>query len=323
MKISLEQLTAVADATRLRADMLEKAVQLLSVLEAVCSHPHLEGRLVLKGGTALNLFVLDIPRLSVDIDLNYVGEASRQAMLEERPRIEAAVQAALNREGFTVRRMPKEHAGGKWSFRYASAFGSTGRIELDLNFMHRVSLWPAVRLDSHLLGSWRATGIPVVELHELAAGKLSALLSRLKARDLFDARQILTMGALDLKRLRIAFVVYGAMNRKDWRTISPDDVEIDAAELVNSLKPLLPRNAIPESGGAAALGNSLVSSCRLSLSAVLPFTEAELAFLNLLLDEGEIDGSLLTTDTSLQGRIEAQPLLARKALNVRRHNRLS
>ena len=226
MKISLEQLTAEADATQLRADMLEKAVQLLAVLEAVCSHPHLEGRLVLKGGTALNLFVFNISRLSVDIDLNYVGAASRKAMLEERPRIEAAVQAVLRREGFTVRRMPKEHAGGKWSFRYASAFGSSGRLELDLNFMYRVPLWPVVRMDSHLLGSWRAMGIPVVDFHELAAGKLSALLSRHKARDLFDTRLILSMEDLDLKRLRIAFVVYGAMNRKDWRTISPDDVEL-------------------------------------------------------------------------------------------------
>jgi len=323
VKISLEQLTAEADATQLRADMLEKAVQLLAVLKAVCTHPHLEGRLVLKGGTALNLFVLNVPRLSVDIDLNYVGAVGRKAMLEERPRIEAAIQAVLRREGFTVRRMPKEHAGGKWSFRYASAFGSSGRLELDLNFMHRVSLWPVVRMDSQPLGSWRATEIPVVDLHELAAGKLAALLSRCKARDLFDTRLILSMGDLDPKRLRIAFVVYGAMNRKDWRTISPDDVEVDMADLAHNLMPLLHIGAVPESGKAAVLGEALVSDCRRGLFAVLPFTDAELAFLDLLLDAGEIDASLLTTDTFLQGRIEAQPLLEWKALNVRRHKRLS
>jgi hypothetical protein len=37
--------------------------------------------MVLKGGTALNLFVLDVPRLSVDIDLNYIGAADRETML--------------------------------------------------------------------------------------------------------------------------------------------------------------------------------------------------------------------------------------------------
>ncbi|MDE0671995.1 MAG: nucleotidyl transferase AbiEii/AbiGii toxin family protein, partial [Caldilineaceae bacterium] len=107
MKISPEQLTAEADATKFRADMLEKVAQLLAVLEAICDHPYLEGRLVLKGGTALNLFVLNAPRLSVDIDLNYVGAASRKVMLEERPRIEAAVQSVLRRERFTLRRQPK------------------------------------------------------------------------------------------------------------------------------------------------------------------------------------------------------------------------
>ena len=323
MKISLEQLTAEADATQLRADMLEKAVQLLAVLEAVCTHPHLEGRLVLKGGTALNLFVLNVPRLSVDIDLNYVGAASRKAMLEERPRIEAAVQSVLRREGFTVRRMPKEHAGGKWSFRYASAFGSSGRLELDRNFMHRVSLWPVVRMDSHPLGNWHATGIPVVDLHELASGKLSALLSRCKARDLFDTRLLLSMEKLNPKRLRIAFVVYGAMNRKDWRTISREDVKVDVADLVNNLMPLLHVGAVPGMGDAEVFGDALVSDCRRGLSAVLPLTEAELAFLDLLLEEGEINASLLTTDTLLQERIEAQPLLEWKALNVRRYKRLS
>jgi hypothetical protein len=40
-------------------------------------HPFLNRRLVLKGGTAINLFYLDLARLSVDIDLNYVGQIER------------------------------------------------------------------------------------------------------------------------------------------------------------------------------------------------------------------------------------------------------
>ena len=86
-----------------------------------------------------HIFVLNVSRLSVDIDLNYVGAVSRKAMLEERPRIEAAVQSVLRREGFTVRQVPKEHAGGKWSFPYASAFRSSGRLGLDLNRLAVVS----------------------------------------------------------------------------------------------------------------------------------------------------------------------------------------
>lgn len=101
--------------------MLEKVALLLQLLDAVRSHPFLKDKLVLKGGTALNLFIFDVPRLSIDIDLNYVGAADRETMLAERPKVEEALQAVFSREGFTVRRVPTEHAGGKWQLRYPNA----------------------------------------------------------------------------------------------------------------------------------------------------------------------------------------------------------
>ena len=183
MRISPERLLAEAQATGFRPDVLEKVAQLLGLLNAIRSHPFLRDRLALKGGTALNLFVFDVPRLSVDIDLNYVGAEGRSAMLEERPRLEDALQAVFSREDFTIRRMPSEHAGGKWSLRYPTAAGQTGRIDVDVNYMYRVPLWPVGQMDSHPVGSWRATDTPVLDIHELASGKLAALLSRRRARD--------------------------------------------------------------------------------------------------------------------------------------------
>jgi len=56
---------------------------------------------------------------------------------------------------------------------------------------------------------------------------------------------------------------------------------------------------------------------------VLPFTEAELNFLDLLLDKGEIDSTILTTNVNLQNRIQQQPLLEWKALNVRKYKKIS
>ena len=181
MRISPKKLAAEAEATGFRPDVLEKVAHLLGLLDAIRSHPFLKGKLVLKGGTALNLFVFDVPRLSVDIDLNYVGAEDREAMLAERPKIEQAVQAVFAREGFTVRRMPEEHAGGKWALRYGIATGQTGNVDVDINFMYRIPLWPVTTRDSHLVGAWRATEIPVLDLHELAAGKLAALLARREA----------------------------------------------------------------------------------------------------------------------------------------------
>ena len=323
MRISPEKLDAEAEATGFRADMLEKAVRLLGLLEALHSHPFLKGKLVLKGGTALNLFVFDVPRLSVDIDLNYVGTQQRDAMLEERPRIEKAAQDVFRREDFTVRRMPEEHAGGKWSLRYQRASGPSGNLDVDINFMYRVPLWPVTSLDSRLLGSWQVTDIPVMDIHELAAGKLSALVARRRARDLFDSRLIFSMEDLDRDRLRIAFVVYGAMDRRDWRRISVTDVDLDVTELASQLVPSLHAGAIQGPREATTYGEMLVKECRQGISAVLPFTCAERAFLDLLLEKGEIDASILTNDTSLQKRIQSQPLLEWKALNMLRHKGLS
>ena len=320
MRISSEKLIAQAQVTGFRPDVLEKVAHLLGLLGAIRSHSFLRGKLALKGGTALNLFVFDVPRLSVDIDLNYVGAGSRDEMLEEKPRLEEALQAVFSREDLTVRQMPSDHAGGKYSLRYPVAAGGTGRIDVDVNYMYRVPLWPCSNLDSHHVGSWQVTDIPVVDIHELAAGKLAALLSRRRARDLFDCRQLFSLTTLDLTRLRIAFVVYGAMNRRDWRTVTIDDVAFDPRELSNQLLPALPASAVAGMD-AGEYGQTMVADCREALSALLPFDAAAEAFLGRLLDHGEIDGALLTTDAALQQRINAQPWLEWKAQNVRQHKR--
>lgn len=41
-----------------------------------------EKEFALKGGTAINLFIRDMPRLSVDIDLTYVPVADRATSLK-------------------------------------------------------------------------------------------------------------------------------------------------------------------------------------------------------------------------------------------------
>ena len=112
MKLAPAQLERMAAETSFQTEPLEKVLHLLELLEALLSHPFLADRLVLKGGTAINLFVLDLARLSVDVDLNYIGAVDRKTMLAERPKVEKAVQAVCKRQGLTTRRVPSEHAGG-------------------------------------------------------------------------------------------------------------------------------------------------------------------------------------------------------------------
>ena len=106
MEVSSEKLSEEARTTGFRPEVLEKVIHLLNLLEGFQGHPFLKGRLVLKGGTALNLFIFDLPRLSVDIDLNYIGAADRETMLEERPKVAQAVRAVCSREGVNITRAP-------------------------------------------------------------------------------------------------------------------------------------------------------------------------------------------------------------------------
>ena len=323
MKFSSSEIMPVAESTGFRAEMVEKVLHLLNLLGALNSHPFLKGKWVLKGGTALNMFMLDLPRLSVDIDLNYIGKLDREEMLMDRPKLEQAAQAVFSREGLTTKRVPDEHAGGKWRLSYQSFTGQSGNLEVDLNFMFRQPLWDIQLADSQPFGDFQAKSIPVLDLHELAAGKLAALLARGQARDLFDCHRILNMDYLERDRLRIAFVVYGGMNRKDWRTVSIEDVDFNPAELTRLLTPTLDARAIQEQGSPAEFGACLVRECREGLSMVLPFNDAERQFLDLLLDRGEIDSTILTADETLQKCIQQQPLLEWKALNVRQYKGLS
>ncbi|HYM96152.1 MAG TPA: nucleotidyl transferase AbiEii/AbiGii toxin family protein [Candidatus Sulfotelmatobacter sp.] len=321
MNISREHLRAEAEATGFREDVLEKVLRLLGLLDGLRAHPFLKGRLALKGGTALNLFHFDVPRLSVDIDVNYIGEAAREGMLAEKPKIEEAVVAVCKRDGLTVRRMPSEHAGGKLQLRYQSALGQGGNLEVDLNFMLRVPLWPIGPMDSRPVGSHRATQTPLLDYHEIAAGKLAALLARHASRDLFDAHRLLATD-LDRSQLRIAFVVYGAMNRRDWRGVSADHLAYEKREVENELLPLLRIEEMPGPRALSKWANALLKECRERLGQVLPLAQSEREFLDRLLERGEIAPDLITQDAPLAERISAHPGLLWKALNVRKHRGL-
>ena len=302
-----------------RAEPLEKVIRLLGLLEGFRSHPFLKSRVVLKGGIALNLFVFDAPRLSVDIDLNYAGAAGRETLLAERPKIEQAIHAVCGRLGVHVRRVPGEHAGGKWRLSYTSVTGRPGVLEVDVNFLLRTPLWAPAASDSRRLGAFGVTQVPMLDVHELAAGKLGALFGRAASRDLFDARELLAATPLDAEKLRLGFVVYGGMNRRDWRTVTLDDVRAEPLDVDRQLVPLLRAGVAPAREGLGAWTDRLVAESRDRLSAVLPLRAEEIEFLARLNDRGDIVPELLTTDTDMQQLLRDHPGLRWKALNVRKH----
>jgi len=320
MKISKTQLLKEAASTGFRAEILEKVYLLMDVLDGINTHPFLKERLVLKGGTALNLFVFDLPRLSVDIDLNYIGGADRPTMLSERPQVEKALEAICRRENMMIRRIPQKHAGGKWQLRYESAFTPGGNLEIDVNYMFRLPLWEIQKRPSVAVGGKVTGDVAVLDLHELAAGKLTAFFARTASRDLFDAYHLLTQTDIDLSKLRLAFLLYGAMSSKDWRKVTLDEISFDERELRSQLLPVLREREITGSEGWSVWANTMVKECKKALERLLPFGDNELEFLNRLSEEGEIAAALLTDDLAMQSTIETHPLLHWKA-QVAKKNR--
>lgn len=323
MTLNQADLQHEAAASGFRPEALEKVIRLVELLEQLRSHPFLRTRVALKGGTALNLFVFDLPRLSVDVDLNYIGAADREVMLAERPKVEQAVRAVCGRSGIQIQRMPADHAGGKWRLSYTGVSGRSGNLEFDVNFMLRTPLWPPAAADSKVVGSFRATQVPMLDLHELAAGKLAALFGRSASRDLFDVRELLGSAPLDPVKLRLGFVVYGGINRRDWRTVALEELHMDTASVERELVPLLRAHMTPSRDQVVEWTERLVRECRSLVSCVLPLSANEIKFLDGLNERGEITPALLTDDEGLQATIRSHPGLLWKAVNVRKHRGLT
>ena len=102
--ITSQAVRDTAGETGFRPDVVEKVLRLRGILERLDGHPNTRGMWVLKGGTALNLFYLDVPRLSIDIDLNFIGAEGVEEMRRVRPDFERGLTACCEREGCSVRR---------------------------------------------------------------------------------------------------------------------------------------------------------------------------------------------------------------------------
>lgn len=137
---SLEQVSRLTRRTGYRAETLEKVVRLLDLLAEVHRHPLLSCALVLKGGTALNLGFGNPRRLSVDLDFNYIGALGRDEMERDRPQVEEAIGRIAATQGYRTQWSREAHAGRKCFLSYTSVTGGLERIEVDVNFLHRLPL---------------------------------------------------------------------------------------------------------------------------------------------------------------------------------------
>ena len=315
--VSVQTLQRIAGETGYAVQALEKVLRLLQLLREISHDPDLNERFALKGGTALNVFYLGLDRLSVDIDLNYVGALEVERMQTDRPEMEALLSRLLVSLEYDVRRQPVSHAGGKWILRFASALGGDARLEVDVNYMARQPLFGANRMSSVDIGGVQASGVLVLDLHEIVAGKLVALLDRCTGRDLFDARRILSINDLDWARVKVAVLAYGACSRRDWRRVSFDTIQYDPLAIRQNLLICLPAGYFASTDEADSWITNTIELCQERLAFLFELTINEQAFLDGVLDRGEINADLLDIEPEIQARIATMPMLAWKCQHVR------
>lgn len=205
------------------------------LLVQVLPFVHAEACFALKGGTAINFFVRDFPRLSVDIDLVYLPVEDRIATLRgidaALVRIAAAVRRAL--PGVQVREQRPVGGGGVFKLALRTANGA--EVKIEPSTVLRGVVFPTVDRTlvpkaATLFG--RSVTMRVVSLADLYGGKLCAALDRQHPRDLFDVHGLFEAEGLtdDIRR---AFVVFLAShdhpigellrpNLKDLRQVYAD-----------------------------------------------------------------------------------------------------
>ncbi len=167
-----------------------------------------ENCLALKGGTAINLFLRDMPRLSVDIDLTYLPVKGRKESLAE---IDAAMRRIMDRIRGDIRGaevIPVQSAENKAVTRLFVRANNV-QIKIEITPVLRGCVFePELRsVTRKVEDTFGFAEIQVVSFPDLYAGKIVAALDRQHPRDFFDVRDLLANGAIT-DDLRKAFIVY-------------------------------------------------------------------------------------------------------------------
>jgi predicted nucleotidyltransferase component of viral defense system len=188
----------LAEAYRKQVALLIRTVPLVAM----------ERAFALKGGTAINLFLRDMPRVSVDIDLTYVPVKDRASSLEE---IDAAMKriAAAVEHGVPGAKVNASASKGEKGTTKLTVRADGVQIKIEVTPVLRGCVYePEIRsVSARVEEEFGFAEMSVVSFPDLYGGKIVAALDRQHPRDLFDVRGLLAKEGIDDK-IRKAFVVY-------------------------------------------------------------------------------------------------------------------
>ncbi len=201
-------------------DTYEKVCRLSQVLSFIGNDIFLNNTLALKGGTAINLMFFNLPRLSVDIDLDLVQNLSKEEMVKAKELITEKIHTFMNNHGYTYeeRNSKNTHALISSVFSYVNVGGVKDKIKIEVNYMLREHiLKPEMQSIKEVKGFF-ASKILCVNPIEIYGAKITALLSRAAARDLYDVNNMLKSGMFsekDMEVLRKCVIFYKTINSEE------------------------------------------------------------------------------------------------------------
>lgn len=182
---------------------LKQAELLLRVLPQIAR----EEVFALKGGTAINFFWRDFPRLSVDIDLTYLPIKNRELTLVEISDRLVAIQLRIERI-FNGVKVHQKLNNGKIIGLFVYEDGAIVKVEP--NLIIRGSVFPVVtkKLNEKAVEKFGlTTSIDTLSIEDLYGGKICAALDRQHPRDLYDIKLLLENEGITVGIVK-AFVFY-------------------------------------------------------------------------------------------------------------------
>lgn len=196
-------------------DNLEKVMRLVDILRYFHQNELLGKFLVLKGGTAINLTAFQMPRLSVDIDLDFSQNCSKEDMLKMREVLNSEILSYMSGEGYSLKpRSKNPHTLDSWIFGYINSGGNQDNIKIEINYSDRCHVLPMDErhISIELFGD---IVINVLNPIELFASKLNALFNRVAVRDIYDIYNMVRLNLFakdnDKELLRKSLVFYIAV----------------------------------------------------------------------------------------------------------------
>lgn len=287
-------------------DTFEKVCRLIDVLSFLEQDTFLCDSLALKGGTAINLTIFDLPRLSVDIDLDFSKNMSREEMLAFRPVISEKIKKQMIRNGYYLSEKSKQyHALDSFVFTYQNAGGMRDNLKIDINYMLRCHILEPQRCKIDLPWMEQTVTVLRVDPVEIFASKIVALLNRGTPRDLYDFSSFLQSDCfqmMDTELLRKCVIYYMTVG-SDNVLQEPDYTGIDHISQKQIKADLVP---VLRSGTFFNAANAR-NICKPYLQKLMTFSVNEQLYLAAF-QAKRYCPELLFTDANILARISQHPM---------------